>query len=83
MLSSLQTTVVTPRKCPGPRCPLQAISEILDVNVRAEVVCVHRLCFRHEYDVHAPFFEHGKVAGQVAGVGSKVLIRPELQRVYE
>ena len=67
----------------GPRCPLQPISELLDVNVRAEVVCVHRPCLWHEDDVHAPFFEHGKVARQVAGVGSEVFLRPKLHGIDE
>ena len=67
----------------GPRCPLQAISEVLYVHEGAEVVRIHRACFRYEDGIHAPFFEHGKVARQVAGVGSEVFVRPKLQGIDE
>ena len=67
----------------GARRSFQAISKVLYVYEGAEVVRIHRACFRYEDGIHAPFFEHCKVARQVARVGSEVLVRPKLHGIDE
>ena len=86
MLSSLQTTVVTPLKCAAPRragSPSSTSVRPLDADRGGEAVGVDLLGRRGEQQVDALGLGQLGVALLVARVGVQVLVRAELGRVHE
>ena len=84
MFSSLQTTVQTPAKCPGPRsAPSRTSDEPGDADRRGEALGVDLADRRGEQHVDAELGRLDGVVGLAARVGGEVAGVVELRRVDE
>ena len=86
-LKSFATTVVTPRKCAGPRLAWIAVEHVgqaaTDVDRRREALWVDLIHRGGVDEVDAAFLRELEVARLVSRIGIQVLGGPELRGVHE